>query len=215
MYHRSNRGLLPPADPSSESQRRIFPTIFRNSGLSAAAQSTDRRGRQGRFGNYLRTIRCGGRDFYVEAPLVHGTSGGGEPGPIRHPLHGAQSEGLHSAISPTAAQGWAKASLPMRVWPCVLSDERKQWWRQELRGKRIVAPRSQKRCKPMATVITAGWLRGPELEQALRRRQEHSQRCRALPPLEPGEADRLVSEFAAKRSGLTKCPTAYLVPLQQ
>ncbi|MBV9757151.1 MAG: hypothetical protein JO047_08865 [Alphaproteobacteria bacterium] len=43
----------------------------------------------------------------------------------------------------------------------------------------------------------------------------HAQRCQALPPLQPGEAERLVAEYAARHGGVTKCPTAYLTPIQQ
>ena len=67
----------------------------------------------------------------------------------------------------------------------------------------------------MSTEVTANWPRGAEYLEELRRKAEHAQRCRALPPLRPGEAERLVAAFAAKRGGPTKCPTAYLVPMQQ
>jgi hypothetical protein len=43
----------------------------------------------------------------------------------------------------------------------------------------------------------------------------HAQRCQALPPLRPGEAERLVAEYAARRGGVTKCPAAFLIPIQQ
>lgn len=66
----------------------------------------------------------------------------------------------------------------------------------------------------MAAVQT-GWPRGPESFDKARRKLEHERRCRALPPLQPGEAERLVAAFAAKRGGFTQCPPAYLVPVQQ
>lgn len=57
--------------------------------------------------------------------------------------------------------------------------------------------------------------RDPEEWEALRRIRAHAQRCRSLPPLQPGEAERLVAEYAARRGGITRCPTAYLIPIQQ
>ena len=57
--------------------------------------------------------------------------------------------------------------------------------------------------------------RDPEDWEALRRMRAHAQRCQALPPLQPGEAERLVAEYAARRGGITRCPPAYLIPIQQ
>lgn len=50
---------------------------------------------------------------------------------------------------------------------------------------------------------------------ALRRMREHVRRCQSLPPLRPGEAERLVAEYAARRGGVTQCPAAYLIPVQR
>ena len=41
----------------------------------------------------------------------------------------------------------------------------------------------------------------------------HRDRCRLLPPLNKGDAERLVAEFIERHNGVTKCPVAYLVPL--
>src|SRR5690349_17009168 len=71
------------------------------------------------------------------------------------------------------------------------------------------------RVKPMSATNPTPW-RGFDHEhsQTLRRAREHARRCLALPPLRPGEAERLVAEYAAKRGGFTQCPAAYLVPVQ-
>lgn len=53
-----------------------------------------------------------------------------------------------------------------------------------------------------------------QYKQTRLRIDEHAKRCHGLPPLKPGEVDKLIAEFFAKRGGPTKCPTAYLVPLQ-
>jgi hypothetical protein len=57
---------------------------------------------------------------------------------------------------------------------------------------------------------------GPEGEsvEARRKAAEHCQRCRSLPPLRRGEAERLVAEFLASRGSVTVCPPAYLVPVR-
>lgn len=57
---------------------------------------------------------------------------------------------------------------------------------------------------------------GPEGDNAEARRKaaEHRQRCRSLPPLRHGEAERLVAEFLASRGSVTVCPPAYLVPIR-
>lgn len=57
--------------------------------------------------------------------------------------------------------------------------------------------------------------RKSEVSDALRRRLKHIRECRALPPLKPGEVEQLVARFLAKQGGPTKCPAAYLVPMQQ
>ncbi len=41
----------------------------------------------------------------------------------------------------------------------------------------------------------------------------HRRRCKALPPLQPGEHERLVKEFLAVRS-VTLCPTRYAAPVE-
>lgn len=60
----------------------------------------------------------------------------------------------------------------------------------------------------------ASFWRNPEQSKILRRAREHARRCLGLPPLKPGEAERLVAEYVTKRGGFTQCPTAYLVPVQ-
>lgn len=57
--------------------------------------------------------------------------------------------------------------------------------------------------------------RTPESLEVLRRRSERLRRCRALPPLQPGEAERLVAAFLAHGGSLTRCPPVYLIPTQQ
>ncbi|MFT8245382.1 hypothetical protein [Roseomonas sp. BN140053] len=53
----------------------------------------------------------------------------------------------------------------------------------------------------------------PEQMRAEReRRMAHAQRCRRLPPVKPAESDLLVSQFLARGGGVTRCPTAYLLP---
>ena len=44
--------------------------------------------------------------------------------------------------------------------------------------------------------------------------QAHRRRCKSLPPLQAGEAERLMAEFLATR-GVTACPTRYAVPTAQ
>jgi hypothetical protein len=53
-----------------------------------------------------------------------------------------------------------------------------------------------------------------EISEAKRRSAEHRQRCRHLPPLKKGEAERLVAEFLATRGAVTVCRPAYLVPVR-
>ena len=55
---------------------------------------------------------------------------------------------------------------------------------------------------------------GEDTSEARRRSQEHRQRCRQLPPLQKGEAERLIAEFLAARGNVTVCPPAYLVPVR-
>jgi hypothetical protein len=42
----------------------------------------------------------------------------------------------------------------------------------------------------------------------------HWRRCTSLPPIRPGEADRLTADFLATR-GATVCPTRYAAPIEQ
>jgi hypothetical protein len=42
----------------------------------------------------------------------------------------------------------------------------------------------------------------------------HRLRCRSLPPLQPGEAERLLAGFLAIRE-VTACPTRYAAPVAQ
>ena len=55
---------------------------------------------------------------------------------------------------------------------------------------------------------------GEDASEARRRSLEHRQRCRLLPPLQKGEAERLVAEFLATRGSVTVCPPAYLVAVR-
>jgi hypothetical protein len=42
----------------------------------------------------------------------------------------------------------------------------------------------------------------------------HLLRCRSLPPIQAGEAERLVASFLAVRT-VTACPTRYAAPIEQ
>ena len=42
----------------------------------------------------------------------------------------------------------------------------------------------------------------------------HWQRCKSLPPMQPGEAERLIADFLASKS-ITACPTRYAAPIEQ
>jgi hypothetical protein len=44
--------------------------------------------------------------------------------------------------------------------------------------------------------------------------QAHWLRCKSLPPIQPGEAERLLAGFFATR-GVTACPTRYAAPIEQ
>ena len=44
--------------------------------------------------------------------------------------------------------------------------------------------------------------------------QAHRRRCKSLPPVQPGEAERLMADFLATR-GVTACPTRYAAPIEQ
>jgi hypothetical protein len=67
----------------------------------------------------------------------------------------------------------------------------------------------------MARTDPAGWPHNSVSLQELRRRAERIRRCRALPPLRPGEMEQLVAAFVAKHGAITQCPPAYVVPIQQ
>ncbi len=56
--------------------------------------------------------------------------------------------------------------------------------------------------------------RTPEEKAAAKKAQAHRQRCKALPPLGKGEAERLVAEFSAV-SGVTLCPPAFAVAVKR
>jgi hypothetical protein len=42
----------------------------------------------------------------------------------------------------------------------------------------------------------------------------HRRRCKSLPPMQPGEAERLLAGFLATRT-VTTCPTRYAAPVEQ
>jgi hypothetical protein len=42
----------------------------------------------------------------------------------------------------------------------------------------------------------------------------HRRRCKSLPPLKPGEQERLISEFLAVKS-VTVCPPRYAAPVER
>ena len=46
------------------------------------------------------------------------------------------------------------------------------------------------------------------------RARAHRLRCKSLPPMQPGEADRLLAGFLATRN-VTACPTRYAAPIEQ
>jgi len=52
-------------------------------------------------------------------------------------------------------------------------------------------------------------------QAAAHRRFHHAKRCRSLPPLQPGEVERLTSAFIAAKGGITHCPTAFVAPVAQ
>ncbi len=53
-----------------------------------------------------------------------------------------------------------------------------------------------------------------EAELRQQRFLAHKQRCRALPPVTSNEAEQLVAQFLAKRGSVTRCPPAYVAPVQ-
>jgi hypothetical protein len=50
--------------------------------------------------------------------------------------------------------------------------------------------------------------------EAFEQAQAHRRRCKTLPPLQPGERERLVTAFLAARS-VTLCPARYAAPVEQ
>jgi hypothetical protein len=56
--------------------------------------------------------------------------------------------------------------------------------------------------------------KGRSLEMMTPAAAAHWQRCRGLPPMQPGEADRLIADFLAAKS-ITACPTRYAAPIEQ
>jgi hypothetical protein len=44
--------------------------------------------------------------------------------------------------------------------------------------------------------------------------QAHRMRCKNLPPMQPGEAERLMAGFLATRD-VTACPARYAAPVEQ
>lgn len=49
--------------------------------------------------------------------------------------------------------------------------------------------------------------------ERLRRMKAHMQRCRKLPAIQPGEAERLMLAFLGSH-GVTRCPPAYAAVVQ-
>ncbi len=66
----------------------------------------------------------------------------------------------------------------------------------------------------MSGILQLTLPRTPEDKAAARKMQAHSRRCRALPPLGKGEAERLVAEYSAVRK-VTHCPPAFAVAVSQ
>jgi hypothetical protein len=62
---------------------------------------------------------------------------------------------------------------------------------------------------PDTTVAPARWS-GALTAEAL----AHRRRCRGLPKVQPGEAERLIADFVATK-GVTACPTRYAAPIEQ
>jgi hypothetical protein len=54
----------------------------------------------------------------------------------------------------------------------------------------------------------------PEFIAQSEQAHAHRRRCKALPPLQPGERERLVAAFLAARS-VTQCPARYAAPVEQ
>jgi hypothetical protein len=57
-------------------------------------------------------------------------------------------------------------------------------------------------------------VKSAEFIEACERAQAHRRRCRSLPPLQPGEHERLVAAFLAAGS-ITQCPVRYAAPVEQ
>jgi hypothetical protein len=58
----------------------------------------------------------------------------------------------------------------------------------------------------MTEQLSAGSDRVPDMQ--VTEASAHRRRCKNLPPMEAGEAERLVAEFLASK-GITACPTRY------
>jgi hypothetical protein len=50
--------------------------------------------------------------------------------------------------------------------------------------------------------------------EAFEQAQAHRRRCKTLPPLRPGESERLMTAFLAVKS-VTVCPARYAAPVEQ
>ncbi|MCK8785536.1 hypothetical protein M0638_14190 [Roseomonas sp. NAR14] len=60
--------------------------------------------------------------------------------------------------------------------------------------------------------LSASSFRSPELAATKARIRQHAERCRRLPPPQPGETDRLVAAFLKQR-GVSICPPAFAVAI--
>jgi hypothetical protein len=67
--------------------------------------------------------------------------------------------------------------------------------------------------RPMQTAKTHSG-KSRSLEMMTPAATAHWQRCKGLPPMQPGEADRLIADFLAAKS-ITACPTRYAAPIEQ
>lgn len=66
----------------------------------------------------------------------------------------------------------------------------------------------------MAQQLSADTVRPNSSYCGLTPAQAHRRRCRSLPPVQAGEAERLMADFLANRS-ITACPTRYAAPIEQ
>ncbi len=67
----------------------------------------------------------------------------------------------------------------------------------------------------LAELVSSRTERWREQQIAAHRRFDHARRCRTLPPLQPGEVERLTKAFIAAHGGITQCPTAFVAPVVQ